>query len=115
MDEDDEDEDEEKLIKKIKAIKANKRGNSLTEKKKKPHVDEEDEEEEPVKLKKEKPEGSKIKKKGDARCEGSNFKLMSSQFCATKFDPSSDDYRLQSIETCKSYFCPLCCAENFSG
>ena len=39
----------------------------------------------------------------------------STEYCQLKTDPNSQDYRLKTQQSCKSYFCPLCCNDEFSS
>lgn len=59
----------------------------------------------------------KIKEKeGEKNKEGEcSYKLGNEEFCEKNFDPNAEDYRKRNVQTCKKYFCPLCCEKKTSG
>ena len=44
-----------------------------------------------------------------------SYKFGNEEFCEKNIDSNAKDYRKRNVQTCKKYFCPLCCEIKASG
>lgn len=55
---------------------------------------------------------TKEEKNQEGEC---SYKFGNEEFCDKNIDQNSKDYRKKNVQTCKKYFCPLCCEKKSSG
>ena len=57
-----------------------------------------------------------IEKEAEKNKEGEcSYKFGNEEFCEKNIDPNAQDYRKRNVQTCKKYFCPLCCEKIATG